>query len=70
MVMAKQEISAELQKLTMSVERASELLGISRGAGYRAARTGELPTIRFGKKILIPTAKLRELLGIKESTAQ
>lgn len=48
---------------TVTVERAARELGISRGSAYEAARTGDLPTIRMGRRILVPTARLLELLG-------
>ncbi len=49
---------------TISVEHAGEVLGISRRSAYRAATTGELPTIRLGRRLLVPTARLLELLGL------
>lgn len=49
---------------TLTVEEAAELVGISRGAAYQAARTGEIPTLRIGRRILVPTARLLDLLGI------
>lgn len=48
---------------TLSVEEAAELLGLSRSAAYRAAARGELPTLRFGKRLIVPTRRLREMLG-------
>ena len=47
---------------TMTVPEAAALLGISKGQGYMAARTGELLTIRIGKRILVPVAALERLL--------
>ncbi|HZW44045.1 MAG TPA: helix-turn-helix domain-containing protein [Dermatophilaceae bacterium] len=49
---------------TISVEHAGELLGISRRSAYRAASTGELPTLRLGRRLLVPTARLLDLLGL------
>lgn len=49
---------------TITVERAGDLLGLSRSAAYRAADRGELPTIRFGRRLFVPTPKLLALLGI------
>jgi hypothetical protein len=48
----------------ISVVRAGELLGLSRSSAYTAARDGTLPTIRAGRRLLVPTAKLLELLGL------
>ncbi|MDX1659833.1 MAG: helix-turn-helix domain-containing protein [Nitriliruptorales bacterium] len=50
---------------TMTVEEAAELLGVSRSSGYRAAAVGEIPTIRIGRRLLVPTAKLLTLLGVE-----
>lgn len=53
----------------LSVQEAGELLGISKDSAYRAANAGEIPTIRIGKRILVPTAKLRQLLGLTNEVA-
>ena len=42
------------------------MLRISRGLAYEAARRGELPTIRLGRRLLVPTARLLELVGAPE----
>ncbi len=36
--------------------------GIGRSAAYEAARRGEIPTIRIGRKLLVPIAALERLL--------
>jgi excisionase family DNA binding protein len=58
-------ITVELSELppTMSVERAAKLLGVSRSVAYRAAASGQLPTITFGRRLLVPTFRLLEMLG-------
>jgi excisionase family DNA binding protein len=50
--------------LTISVERAAKLLGVSRSVAYRAAASGQLPTITFGRRLLVPTSRLLEMLGL------
>jgi excisionase family DNA binding protein len=52
--------------LTLTVEEAGRLLGISRGAAYRAAACGQIPTIRLGRRLLVPTARLHQLLGLTD----
>ena len=51
---------SELSQLPplIGVEQACALLGISRSAGYRAAATGDLPTIRLGRRLYVPTARV------------
>lgn len=53
-------------KPTVTVEEAGKFLGISRGSAYEAARSGDLPTIRIGHRLLVPTAALRRLLAIDD----
>ena len=48
----------------LKVEQASALMGISRSAAYRAAAAGDLPSVRFGCRLYVPTARLLELLGL------
>ena len=49
---------------TISVEHAGQILGISRRSAYRAAANGELPTVRLGRRILVPSSRLLDLLGM------
>jgi excisionase family DNA binding protein len=51
------------QPLTYTVEEAAKLLRIGRNQGYDAAKSGELPTIKFGKRILVPRAALEQKLA-------
>lgn len=62
--MTTQELQSELSKLTVSVPVAGKALGLSRDAAYDAARSGDLPTLRFGRRVVVPTNKLREMLGL------
>lgn len=50
---------------TISIKQASELLGISLRSAYKCARTGELPTLRLGRRLLVPTPKLMRMLGVE-----
>ncbi len=51
-----------MDKLTYTVTEAAELLGIVRAAAYEAARSGQLPTIRIGKRILVSAVALERML--------
>jgi excisionase family DNA binding protein len=55
-------------RLTCTVEEAAEMLGISRHSAYRAARNGELGAIRIGHRLLVPLARLDELLGRRQDS--
>lgn len=53
---------------TIGVPEAAELLGISRSQGYAAARSGDLPTLALGRRLVVPVKRLLILLGeISES---
>jgi excisionase family DNA binding protein len=54
------------ERMTVTVEEAAQLLGIGRQSAYQAARAGELPTIRLGRRLLVPRAQIERLLGITE----
>lgn len=41
------------EPVVLTVEEAAELLRISRGSAYEAVRTGEIPSIRIGRRIII-----------------
>ena len=49
--------------LTISVERAGELLGLSRNSVYAAVRNGQLPVLKIGKRLLVPKIQLDRLLA-------
>ena len=49
---------------TLTVPHAGRLVGLGRDAAYRAAAAGELPTIKFGRRLFVLTARLLELLGV------
>ena len=48
---------------TVSVEIAGAVLGLSRASAYGLAKSGDLPTIRMGRRLLVPKAALEKLLA-------
>lgn len=50
-------------RLTLTVTEAAQLLGISRAMAYECVRTGDLPAIRLGGRILIPRERFDEMLN-------
>lgn len=49
---------------TLTVEQTARLLGISRSSAYRGIHSGQIPSFRIGGRILVPTGKLLDLLGL------
>jgi excisionase family DNA binding protein len=47
---------------TMTVEEAAKCLGISRAFAYESVRKGDIPSLRIGRRILVPIQKLRQLV--------
>jgi hypothetical protein len=49
---------------TLTVEETGRVvLHISRASAYAAAKAGQIPTIRVGRRLLVPVAQLRRMLG-------
>jgi len=53
----------------LPLETAGKILRLSRGTLYEAARSGEIKTIRIGRLYKVPTAWLRQKLGLDEPAA-
>ena len=51
------------QRQTHTVEEVAQLLGIGRNSAYEAVRRGEIPSIKIGKRVLVPRAALDRMLS-------
>lgn len=51
------------QKKVLTVREAAKLLGISNGSAYEAARNGQIPTIRIGRRLIVPRVALERMLA-------
>lgn len=54
---------------TLTVEQAAVLFGISRSSAYRGIESGDIPSFRIGRRIVVPTAKVLDMLGLDELPA-
>ena len=52
----------DTDRLTLTVEEAARLLGISRALGYELVARGQLPSVRLGRRIVVPRRALDALL--------
>ena len=50
------------EKIILSVTETAYLLGLSRNSTYQGVQSGAIPSIRVGKRILIPKAALDRML--------
>ncbi len=55
-----------LERRTYTVTEAAKLLGISRSTAYECVRSGELQSLRFRSRIVIPAGAIAELLTTSE----
>jgi excisionase family DNA binding protein len=56
-------MTSDSECVTMTVEEAARILGISRNSAFRAVQRGQLPSIRIGRRILVPRARLSALIA-------
>lgn len=58
------------EKATVTVGEAAEILGIGRNLAYEAVKSGKIPSIRLGRKYLVPRAALDQMLKCGTAIAQ
>jgi excisionase family DNA binding protein len=51
-----------MESLTITVDEAAKLLGIGRSLCYELARSGKLPALRLGRRVVISRKGLEHLL--------
>jgi excisionase family DNA binding protein len=56
-------VSTPTSTKTYRIDEAAELLGVGRNQAYEAAKRGQIPAIRIGKRILVPKAALDRMLA-------
>ena len=52
-----------MERQTVTVEEAAQILGISRSSAYEAVRRGDLPAIRIGRRYVVPRAALERMVS-------
>lgn len=50
------------EQKTWTILETARILRIGRNQAYEGAKTGKIPTIRIGKRLLVPKAALDRLL--------
>jgi excisionase family DNA binding protein len=53
------------ERLTITVEEAAEILGISRALAYSLVARQELPSLKLGRRVVIPRRALERLLELE-----
>jgi excisionase family DNA binding protein len=55
--------TAKPMRRVVTVGEAAAILQISRGAAYQGAKRKEIPSVRIGRRVLVPVAALEQLLS-------
>lgn len=50
-------------RLAYTVSEAAALLGVGRTHAYALARSGDIPTVRLGRRVVVPKAGLDRMLA-------
>ena len=61
-------VAQTLEKLVYTVEEAGTVLGLGRSGAYEAVRRGDIPTIKIGRRLLVPKAALERMLSDVHAT--
>jgi excisionase family DNA binding protein len=56
-----------MEPMVFTVDEAAKLLRVGRKQAYEAVKTGAIPSIRIGKRILVPRVTLEEKLAAMPS---
>ena len=60
-----------LKRPTLPVPVAGRVFyGLSRNGSYEAAKRGDIPTIKIGRKIMVPVALIAERLGLHHNLSE
>ncbi|MDP9355899.1 MAG: helix-turn-helix domain-containing protein [Chloroflexota bacterium] len=57
-------------RLVLTVPEAARVLGIGRNSAYAAVLRGELPSLRLGRRVLIPRAALEHLVDLQAGSCR
>ncbi|SFV14520.1 DNA binding domain-containing protein, excisionase family [Methylobacterium sp. 174MFSha1.1] len=59
-----QDMREVLTRAWVDIPCTARFLGIGKNAAYRAVKAGEIPSVKIGGLIRVPTAPLREMAGL------
>lgn len=54
------------KKITGTVDEVAVILDVSRNSAYEGVKTGEIPSMRVGKRIIVLWQPLLRKLGVEE----
>jgi excisionase family DNA binding protein len=54
---------SDLERLTFTVDETAAILGLSRNLTYAGVASGAIPSVKVGRRILVPRLALERLLA-------
>lgn len=58
------------EKLVLTVDEAGKMLGVSRQTAYQLIHTKGFPTLRIGRRMLVPKEQLKAWIAAQTKEAQ
>jgi excisionase family DNA binding protein len=68
--LAGRDMKSQTERMTYSIEEVARLLGIGRNQAYEAAKRGDFPVIKVGKRLLAPKPALDRMLMLNTESPQ
>ena len=59
-----------MEQMLLRIPEAAKVMGLGRTKMYELVRSGDVPSVRFGRSIRIPTKSLVELIEQRTSEAE
>ena len=56
-------MESKTERLTLNVTEVAAHLGLSRNATYLAIKNGQIPSVKIGKRLLIPKIQFEKILN-------
>jgi excisionase family DNA binding protein len=61
--MWEENMATDFEPMTYTIGQAAKILNVGRNTAYEAAKSGQIPTIKIGKRILVPRVAFERLLA-------
>jgi excisionase family DNA binding protein len=56
-------VEPKIERMTLTISEAAKTLGVGRNQAYEAARRGDIPTLKIGKRILVLREPFKKMLA-------
>jgi len=63
LIYRRQSMTTAIEALTVTVDVAGKMLGISRPTAFKRVADGSIPSIRMGRRILVPKIAIERMLS-------